>query len=429
MLSIVAILLGLCLAAGISIYVALAAPALVAIIMQDIPLQVLGQQMFNSLDKFSLMAIPFFILAANVMGKGGMSKRILDVANVIAGKYYGGTAIAVVLACMFFGALCGSSPATVVAIGALVYPALLEAGYSKKFSMGLVTSSASIAILIPPSITMIVYGSVTGASVGALFMGGVGPGIMMGIMIMIYAYIYARKHDIKIRTEYTSQEKRHIVLDSLWAMGVPVIIIGGIYGGIFTPTESATVSAVYAIIVGLWIYKEMNFKDLIKCCVDSSVTTGQILMLVSAAGVLSWVFTVGQLPQHLDGFMSNFQSSAIVTLLIMNVILIICGMFMDSAPFVLLLAPLFLPFAKQIGVSPVHLGVIMTMNGALGMFSPPFGLNIFVGMNIYKEKFVPVAKAVLPYCAITILAILIVTFVPEISMWLPVSAYGPTALN
>lgn len=429
MLSLVAILLALGLVCGLSLYIALALPALIAIVVQNIPIQVLAQQMFNSLDKFALMAIPFFILAANVMGKGGLAKRILDVANVIAGKYYGGTAIATVLACMFFGALCGSSPATVVAIGALVYPALLEAGYDKKFSMGLVTSSASIAILIPPSITMIVYGSVSGASVGALFMGGVGPGILMGVMIMIYAYFYARKHDIKIKTVYTKAEKKKILLESTWAMGVPIIIIGGIYGGVFTPTESATVSAIYAIIVAVWVYKAMNFKQLLQCCVDSAVTTAQILMLVSAAGVLSWVFTVGQLPQVLNGFMVNLEGSAVGILLLMNVVLIICGMFMDSAPFILLLAPLFLPFAKQIGVSPVHLGIIMTMNGALGMFSPPFGLNIFVGMNVYKEKFVPVAKAVLPYCLITLIAILIVTFVPEIAMWLPVNAYGPSALN
>ncbi|NLB53851.1 MAG: TRAP transporter large permease, partial [Syntrophomonadaceae bacterium] len=396
MLSLVAILLALGLFCGLSIYIALALPAFVAIIIQDIPLQVLGQQMFNALDKFSLMAIPFFILAANVMGKGGLAKRILDVANIIAGKYYGGTAIATVLACMFFGALCGSSPATVVAIGALVYPALLEAGYSKRFSMGLVVASSSIAIVIPPSITMIVYGSVTGASVGGLFMGGVGPGILMGLILMTYCYIHARKNNIRMVTNYTWQEKKKMLLESTWAMGVPVIIIGGIYGGVFTPTESATVSAVYAIIVGMWVYKAMNWKDLLQVSVDSAVTTAQIMMLVSGACVLSWVFTVGQLPAVLSGFMGSFQASIVTTLLLINVILIIAGMFMDSVPFILLLAPLFYPIAQQFGVSNVHLGVIMTMNGALGMFTPPFGLNLFVGMNVFKEKYLPVAKSALP---------------------------------
>jgi C4-dicarboxylate transporter DctM subunit len=429
MLSLVAILLALGLFCGLSIYIALALPAFVAIIIQDIPLQVLGQQMFNALDKFSLMAIPFFILAANVMGKGGLAKRILDVANIIAGKYYGGTAIATVLACMFFGALCGSSPATVVAIGALVYPALLEAGYSKKFSMGLVVASSSIAIVIPPSITMIVYGSVTGASVGGLFMGGVGPGIVMGLILMIYCYIHARKNNIRMITNYTWQEKKKVLLESTWAMGVPVIIIGGIYGGVFTPTESATVSAVYAIIVGMWVYKSMNWKDLLQTSIDSAVTTAQIMMLVAGACVLSWVFTLGQLPAVLSGFMGSFQASIVTTLLLINVILIIAGMFMDSVPFILLLAPLFYPIAQQFGVSNVHLGIIMTMNGALGMFTPPFGLNLFVGMNVFKEKYLPVAKSALPYCALIIIAILIVTFVPDIAMWLPTKAYGPMILR
>ncbi len=429
MLSLVAILLFLGLFSGISIYVALAAPAFIAILVQHIPLEVLGQQMFNGLDKFALMAIPFFILAANVMGKGGLAKRILDVANLIAGKYYGGTAIATVLACMFFGALCGSSPATVVAIGSLVYPALLEAGYDKKFSMGLVCAASSIAIVIPPSITMIVYGSVTGASVGGLFMGGVGPGVLMGLLMMVYCYFYAKKKDIRMTVEYTPQERRKMLLESTWAMGVPVIIIGGIYGGGFTPTESATVSAVYAIIVGMFVYKAMNWKDLLQVSIDSAVTTAQILMLVSAACVLSWVFTVGQLPQVVGGVMGTFQQSAILTLLAMNVVLIIAGMFMDSAPFILLLAPLFYPIAQKLGISNVHLGIIMTMNGALGMFTPPFGLNLFVGMNVFKEKFLPVAKSVIPYCLITVVAILIVTFLPDIAMWLPTKAYGPAILR
>jgi C4-dicarboxylate transporter DctM subunit len=429
MLSLVAILLAIGLLCGISIYIALAAPAFIAIMIQHIPIQVLGQQMFNGLDKFALMAIPFFILAANVMGKGGLAKRILDVANLAAGKYYGGTAMATVLACMFFGALCGSSPATVVAIGALVYPALLEAGYDKKFSMGLVCSASSIAIIIPPSITMIVYGSVTGASVGGLFMAGVGPGILMGILMMIYCYFYARKRNIRMIVQYNREEKRKMLLESTWAMGVPVIIIGGIYGGVFTPTESATVSAVYAIIVSLWVYKAMNFKDLLAVCVDSAVTTAQVLMLVSAACVLSWVFTVGRLPDALNGVMGTVQSSPVAILLLINLVLIIAGMFMDATPFILLLAPLFYPMAQQIGVSNIHLGIIMTMNGALGMFTPPFGLNLFVGMNVFKQKFVPVAKSVWPYCLITLAAILIITFAPEIAMWLPTQAYGPTVLD
>lgn len=429
MLILVFVTLAVFLLSGISIYIALAAPAMLAIWFKDIPFIVFGQQMFNSIDKFAMMAIPFFIVAANVMGKGGMSRRIVDLANAIAGKYYGGTAIAAVLACLFFGALSGSSPATVVAIGSLVYPALIEAGYGRMFSMGLVASSSSLAILIPPSITMIIYGSVTGASVGALFMGGIGPGLVMGLLIMAYAYWYARKNDIRVKKDVTWQEKRKVLLSSTWAMGVPVIIIGGIYGGVFTPTESATVSAIYAMLVGLFIYKELTWKSLLQVCRDSAVTTSQIMILISAAGVLSWVFTVGQLPQLLKEVMGSIETSKILILLIINLMLIIAGMFMDAAPFILLLAPLMLPFATGIGISPVHLGIIMTINGAIGMFSPPFGLNLFVGMNVFKAPFGPLARSVLPFIVLSIIAALLISFVPEISMWIPYQAYGDSVLK
>jgi len=429
MLILVFVALAVLLLSGISIYIALAAPAMLAIWFKDIPFIVFGQQMFNSIDKFAMMAIPFFVLAANVMGKGGMSKRIVDLANCVAGKYYGGTAMAAVLACLFFGALSGSSPATVVAIGSLVYPALIEAGYGRMFSMGLVAASSSLAILIPPSITMIIYGSVTGASVGALFMGGIGPGVLMGSLIMAYAYWYARKNDIRVKKDISWAEKKRTILSSAWAMGVPVIIIGGIYGGIFTPTESATVSAIYAVLVGMFIYRELDLKGLIQVCKDSAVTTSQIMILISAAGVLSWVFTVGQLPQLLKEVMGSIETSRVLILLIINLMLLIAGMFMDAAPFILLLAPLMLPFATGIGISPVHLGIIMTINGAIGMFSPPFGLNLFVGMNVFNSKFGTLARAVIPFIVLAIISSLLISFLPEISMWIPTKAYGDSVLK
>lgn len=429
MLILVAIALAVFLLSGISIYAALAYPALLAIWSQDIPLVVLGQQMFNGIDKFALMAVPFFIFAANIMGRGGMSRRIVDLANILAGKYYGGTAVAAVLACLFFGALSGSSPATVVAVGSLVYPALLEAGYGPMFSMGLVAASSSLAILIPPSITMIVYGSVTGASVGALFLGGIGPGVTMGLILMLYSYWYARKNNIRVTTELTREQKWRVLLGSTWAMGVPVIIIGGIYGGVFTPTESATVSAVYAMLVGLFIYRELTWRSLLQVCVDSAVTTAQIMILISSAAVLSWVLTVGQLPALLKQVMGSMETSYVLIMLLINLLLVIAGMFMDAAPFILLLAPLFLPIAAGVGINPVHLGVIMTINGALGMFSPPFGLNLFVGMNVFKTPFGPLARAVVPFLALSLIAVLLVTFIPQITMWIPLQAYGQTILK
>lgn len=424
MLTLLFVLLMLFLVASIPIYIALGMPSLVGVAVSGIPWLVVAQRLFGGLDKFALMSIPFFILGANVMGRGGMSRRILDLSNVLVGWIPGGTAVMAVLACLMFGALSGSSPATVVAIGSLVYPMLLQNGYSERFSMGLVASASSLAILIPPSITMIVYASVTGASVGELFLGGVGPGLVMGALMMVYSVWYAARNNVRTGPRPTMREAMAALKRSAWALGVPIIIIGGIYGGVFTPTESATVAAVYAILVCMFIYRELNWQSLYQVCVDSAVTTAQIMMLIAAAAVLSWVLTIGQVQHLVTELLGGSQSSPFVILLLMNLMLIVAGMFMDAAPFILLLAPLFLPVATGIGVDPVHLGIIMTINGALGMFTPPFGLNLFVGMGVFKRPFGEVARAVVPFIVLSIIAILLVTYIPQIAMWLPNRAYG-----
>jgi len=416
--------LGLMLLASVPIYIALAAPSLLAIVLEDIPPLVFAQRLFGGIDKFSLMAIPFFILAANIMGKGGMSRRIIAFSNIIVGRFYGGTALGNVLACTLFGALSGSSPATVVAIGGITYPMLLENSYGKKFSMGLVTSAASIAILIPPSITMIVYASTTGTSVGELFMAGIGPGLLMALALVIYSVYYAWKRDVRSTVHVEPNQVWIALKDSSWALGVPVIIIGGIYSGVFTPTESATVATVYALLVGLFIYKELSWKELYEVCVSSALITAQIMFLVAAASVLSWILTVNQTQLLLQQLIEPFLHTPWMVLIIMNIMLIIAGMFMDAVPFVLLLAPLFLPIANSLGISPVLLGIIMTFNGAIGMFSPPFGLNIFVGMSVYGESFGKVARAVVPFVILSIVVLLMVTFIPEISLWIPNMVYG-----
>jgi len=424
MLPVLISMLGIMLAASIPIYIALAGPSLVAIVIKDIPPLLFMQRMFGGIDKFSLMAIPFFILAANIMGRGGMSRRILALSNVLVGRFYGGTAIGCTLACLLFGALSGSAPATVVAIGSITYPALLENSYGKKFSMGLVTSASSLAILIPPSITMIVFAATTGTSVGELFMAGIGPGIFMGLCLISYAVYYARKNNIRSTIHVPPGQVWVALKDSSWALGVPIIIIGGIYAGVFTPTESATVAAVYALLVGLYVYKELDYRSAFDVCVRSALITAQIMILVAAASVLSWILTVNQTQLILQQAIEPFISTPWAVLIIMNIMLIIAGMFMDAVPFILLLAPLFVPIAHAIGLDLVLLGIIMSMNGAIGMFSPPFGLNIFVGMATYKEPFNKIAWSVVPFVIISIIALFIVTFVPELSLWIPNQIYG-----
>lgn len=414
-----ALLLVLFFAIGTPIYIALSLPSFVNIINNGFDGMVTVQRFFGGIDRFSLMAIPFFIFAANVMGRGGMSKRIIVLAEVFLGRFHGGTAIATVVACLLFGALSGSSPATVVAIGGIAYPMLLKNGYSKEFSAGTVSAASSLAIIIPPSITMIVYASTAGCSVGDLFIAGIVPGLVTGLLFALFCYWHARKNNIRSTQRYSMKEKLIAIKECSWALGVPIIILGGIYGGVFTPTESSTVASVYAIIVAMFIYKEMSFAELMDTCYKSALTTAQVMILVSAAGTLSWVLTVNQVQEVFRNLVSGLMVYPWAVLLLINVILIIAGMLMDAVPFTLLLTPLFLPIFQEFGYSPIHLGMLMTVSGALGMYSPPFGLNIFVGMGTFNESFSMIAKAVVPFVILGIIAMLLVTFFPELSLFLP----------
>lgn len=407
------------LALGAPIYIALALPALIALIIDGVEPLVFAQRMFGGIDKFALMAIPLFIFAATLMGRGGMAKRILVLADVLVGRFYGGTAVGTVLSCLFFGALSGSSPATVVAVGGITYPMLLSNNYGKKFSMGLVTSASSLALLIPPSITMIVYASSTGTSVGKLFMAGVGPGIVLAIGFILYSVWFSYKNKIRITSEITGRQIWNAFKDASWALGVPVIILGGIYSGVFTPTESASVAASYALIIGLFVYKELDLKTLYDTCISSALLTGQVMILCASAAVLSWMLSLAQAQLLFLDMLQPFLGSPAAVLVIMLIILIIFGMFVDPTPYVLLLAPLFAPIAKMIGVDLIHLGIIMVAGGAIGMFTPPFGLNLFVGMATYKEDFASVAMSCIPFIVIGIIFLFVVAFLPEISLWLP----------
>lgn len=402
------------------VYVAFGLSSIVAISMfTSIPLEIVGQRMFAGIDKFSLMAVPFFILAANVMKGGGLSHKILNFANAFVGHKKGGLAMTVILSCMFFGAVSGSSPATVVAIGALMVPALKEGKYGNKFTMGLITSSSAIAVIIPPSIGMIVYGSATGVSVGDLFLAGVLPGILFGVVYMIYSYFYAKKHNIPVQEKATRKEKWEAFKDASWALGIPAIIIGGIYGGIFTPTEAAAVAAVYAIFISLFIYKNMSFRELITVSSDSVVGTAQIMILIAAASIFAWVLTSQQVPQNLAAALTTLSESKVVILLIINVILLITGMFIDGASSTTILAPLLFPLTKQFGIDPIHLGIIMVVNGAIGMFTPPFGLNLFVATGIDDTSINEIIKGAVPFIILSIVALMMITFIPQISLLLP----------
>lgn len=414
------ILMMVLLLGSVPVYVSLGLSATVVLaLFTSLPLEVLAQRMFSGIDKFSLMAVPFFILAANVMKGGGLSIRILKLAQALVGHYKGGLAMTVVLACMFFGAVSGSSPATVIAIGGLMLPALRNANYGEAFSLGLITSSSAVAVIIPPSIGMIVYGSVTGTSVGDLFMAGLGPGILFGGIFMLYSVYHARKHKIEVLARSSLREVWGAFKDAGWALGIPVLILGGIYGGFFTPTEAAAVASVYAIFVSLFIYKDLDLKGLWDETYESAIGTAQVMILLAAASVFSWLLTRQQVPQAMTEVLMSISNSKFAILMMINVLLLITGMFIDPASSTTILAPLLLPLALSYGIDPVHLGIIMVVNGAIGMYTPPFGLNLFVATGISTVSISRIIKGVVPFIILSLITMALVTYIPMISLWLP----------
>lgn len=385
----------------------------------EIPAEIIPQRMFSGVDTFTLIAIPCFIFAANVMKTGGLSKRIINLANAMVGHFPGGLANATIIACMFFGALSGSAPATVAAIGAVTYPALVAENYKDSFATGLITSSAAVALIIPPSIGMIVYGTVASVSVGELFLAGVIPGILFGIVFMIYTYFHSKKHGIMGNERVTGKRLWEVIKDAGWSLGVPVIVIGGIYGGIFTPTEASAVAAIYAIIISMFIYRELSFKELIDVAFESAIGVAQIMILIAGASVFAWLLTRLQLPAAIGETILQISSSRFGVLILMNIILLISGMFIDPTSTTLIFAPLFIPLANQLGIDLIHLGIIIVVNSAIGMFTPPFGFNLFVAAGVTNRSINQMMPGVMPFVFLSIITLLLVTFIPKIALFLP----------
>ncbi len=418
--------LAMMLALSVPIFVALSGTVLtVFILFVDVPLETVVMRMFAGIDKFALMSIPFFVLAANLMSVGGISRRIISLANALVGSFHGGLAIATVLASMFFGAISGSSPATVVAIGGLLFPAMLKEGYPRSFSTGLITSAGSLGIIIPPSVNMIVYGAITGVSVGALFVSGFGAGVVFGGSLMLYAYIYARRTPGIARAPKADIKGIFAsIRDSAWGLGVPVIIIGGIYLGVFTPTEAAAVAVVYAFLVSVLVYREITLKELYGTLVSSAATTAQVMIVLAAASVFAWILTSEGITKTIAERMVAVSQNPYMILLMINIIVLLAGMFIDGASITTILAPLFYPIAIRTGIDPVHLGIVIVVNSAIGMFTPPFGLNLFVATGVTDQPLSQVTKGIFPFICVTIIALLIITYIPEISLWLPRQIYG-----
>lgn len=397
----------------------MAATAIPMAVFSDLPLMVVIQRYFYSLNSFSLMSIPFFVLAGGFLSEGGVSRRLVNLANSLVGWMPGGLAVVCFLASAFFGAISGSATATVVAIGSIMLPALLEAGYSLKFSLATVASAGYLGIIIPPSIPMVTYGLATGVSVGDLFLCGFIPGLILVVFMSVYAVYYGSRH-IKERQAFRFRVFLHALKDSLWALGMPIIILGGIYSGIFTPTESAAVACIYGILVGRFIYRELTWKMIYDIFRKSATSSSTIMFIVAAAGAFGWLMTWANLPAQIGSFIVSISPNKYVFLLLVNILLLFVGVFMDTNAAILILAPIFLPVLSIYGINELAFGVVMIVNLAIGLLTPPLGLNLYVAAGLKDVKpDVVINRHLILYIILSIAALMLFTYVPGIVMLLP----------
>lgn len=390
-----------------------------ALYSPNLTLTFLSQTMVTSTDNFALMAVPFFILAGEIMGKGGISSRLFDVANVFVGRHTGGFAMAAILTSMFFAAISGSGPATVAAIGGMLIPAMVAQGYDKKFATSVIVAAGSLGIIIPPSIPLVLYGVSGSQSIGDLFIGGIIPGILLGLIMMIYAYIHSKRRGYSGTGEKFNFKKMLQALnDAKWSILIPVIILGGIYGGIFTPTEAAVVAVVYATIISLLVYREMSFKDFPGAVRDAALNSVVILVIIGIANAFGTVLSMERIPQVVAEAFLSITHNEVMLLILIVILLLIIGLFMDTSAAVIIFTPILLPMAIELGVDPIHFGVVMIVALAVGFITPPLGVNLFVGSSISGLSVPVLAKAVMPFFFVLLLGLIIIVLVPQLTLLL-----------
>ena len=387
--------------------------------MTDVPLESVALKLFTGIEKFEIMAIPFFILAGNFLTHGGVAKRMINFATSMVGHWYGGLGLAGVLACALFAAVSGSSPATVVAIGSILLPAMVKAGFPNKFGAGVIATSGALGILIPPSIVMVMYSVATNTSVGALFMAGVLPGLALAATLGGVTWYRAKKFDYPRQPKATWAERWQAFRASVWGLLLIVVVMGGIYTGIFTPTEAAAMSAVYAFICAVFIYRDLGFKDVPKVLLNSANMSAMLLYIITNAVLFSFIMTNENIPQALADWMLGNGLGMITFLLAVNVILLLAGNFMEPSSIVLIFAPILFPVAVALGIHPVHFGILMVVNMEVGMCHPPVGLNLYVASGITKMGITELTVAVWPWLLSMLGFLAVVTYWPGLSLWLP----------
>ena len=387
--------------------------------LSDIPIETVALKLFTGIEKFEIMAIPFFILAGNFLTHGGVARRMIRFATSMVGHWHGGLGLAGVLACALFAAVSGSSPATVVAIGSILLPAMVKQGFPKSFGAGIITTSGTLGILIPPSIVMVIYAVSTNTSVGKLFMAGVVPGIVLATLLGLTTWYRARKNNYPRLARATWRERLLALRDSFWGLLLIVVVIGGIYSGIFTPTEAAAMSAVYAFIVAVFVYKDLTLKQVPKVLLDSASMSAMLLYIITNAVLFSFLMTYENIPQAMAQWLLDMGLGAMGFLLMVNLLLLLAGNVMEPSSIVLILAPILFPVAMQLGIDPIHFGILIVVNMEVGMCHPPVGLNLYVASGITKMGITELTVAVWPWLLTMLVFLVAVTYWPPLSLWLP----------
>ncbi|MDK2801167.1 MAG: C4-dicarboxylate transporter, DctM subunit [Clostridiales bacterium] len=401
------------------IFVALLASSLVYVMLLDIPPTMVIQRMFSVAQSFPLLAIPFFMLTGELMSKGGLSSRLINLAKVLVGHIKGGLAQVVVVFSMFMAAVSGSAVANASAVSSIIVPEMEKRGYDKGFIAALIATSSTIGILIPPSIPMVVYGWITNQSVAKLLLSGAVPGVFLGVMFMILSAYMAYRRNYPREERASLRRFLHEFRTSFFALLTPVIIIGGIFSGIMTPTEAGAIASVWAFIIGLFVYKDLKWSMLLNIIVDTAIMTAGVMIIIASANIFTWLLAYNQIPDRIAELILSITTNKFLILMIINIILLFTGMVIDLTPALMIMTPILLPIATSIGVDPIHFGAIMVLNLGIGLYTPPVGTTIFVASSVAKVKMESMIKPLLPFFAVAFLVLMAVTYIPIISMWLP----------
>ena len=403
----------------VPVAVSLGLASSITILGMNMPAGLVAQRFFTGLNSFTLLAIPFFILAGALMESTGISKRIVDFVSSMVGHYHGGLATILIISCMFFGALSGSAAATAAAIGSIMIPSMVKRGYDVRFSAATQASAAGLAVIIPPSISMILYCVATNVSITDMFVAGVVPGILLGLTEILYAWSVCRKKGYTGDKKHTWKERGKSFKDAIWALFMPVIILGGIYGGFFTATEASAVAVAYAILVGFVIYKELTWKKLMATFAEAAILVAVIMLVLSTADLFAYVLTSAQIPNKVAEWFIGIAGNKYLFLIMINIFLFIVGMFFDPGPGMIILAPILMPAAVALGIDPIHFGIIMVINFSIGAITPPFAVNLFVSSQVAGIKYEEIVKPILPYIGLLVVDLLVISYVPPLSLILP----------